>query len=82
MSINEFFDWKINLEDELYAVIDEKARKMVVMGDFIELTAVLWLDQNDVLQLKPTWDCVISIDDATKQITIHSAESLNMKEEC
>ncbi|KTR27029.1 hypothetical protein RSA11_07010 [Exiguobacterium indicum] len=82
MSINEFFDWKINLEDELYAVIDEKARKMVVMGDFIELTAFLWLDQNDVLQLKPTWDCVISIDDATKQITIRSAESLNMKEEC
>ncbi|MEI4460814.1 hypothetical protein SZL87_00110 [Exiguobacterium indicum] len=82
MSINEFFDWKINLYDELYAVIDEKARKMVVMGDFIELTAVLWLDQNDVLQLKPTWDCVISIDDATKQITIRSAESLNMKEEC
>lgn len=82
MSINEFFDWKINLEDELYAVIDEKARKMVVMGDFIELTAVLWLDQNDVLQLKPTWDCVISIDDATKQITIRPAESLNMKEEC
>ena len=82
MSVNKFFDWKINLEDELYAVIDEKARKMVVMGDFIELTAVLWLDQNDVLQLKPTWDCVISIDDATKQITIRSAESLNMKEEC
>ena len=82
MSVNKFFDWKINLEDELYAVIDEKARKMVVMGDFIELTAVLWLDRNDVLQLKPTWDCVISIDDATKQITIRSAESLNMKEEC
>ena len=82
MSINEFFDWKINLEDELYAVIDEKARKMVVMGDFIELTAVLWLDQKNILQLKPTWDCVISIDDATKQITIRSAESLNMKEEC
>jgi len=40
------------------------------------------LDQNDVLQLKPTWDCVISIDDATKQITIRSAESLNMKDEC
>jgi len=82
MSVNEFFDWKISLDDELYAVIDEKARKMVVMGNFIELTAVLWLDQNDVLQLKPMWDCVISIDDATKQITIRSAESLNMKEEC
>lgn len=82
MNVNEFLGWKISLDDELYAVIDEKARKMVVMGDFIELTAVLWLDQNDVLQLKPTWDCVISIDDAAKQITIRSAESLNMKEEC
>jgi len=82
MSGNEFFGWKINLDDELYAVIDERVRKMVVMGNFIELNAVLWLDQNDVLQLKPTWDCVISIDDATKQITIRSAESLNMKDEC
>ncbi|MDQ6466629.1 hypothetical protein RCC94_03980 [Exiguobacterium acetylicum] len=82
MNENEFFDWKISLDDELYAVIDEKARKMVVMGNFIELTAVLWLDQKDTLQLKPTWDCVISIDDAAKQITIRSAESLNMKEEC
>ncbi|WP_426273276.1 hypothetical protein [Exiguobacterium sp. R-17] len=41
MNENEFFDWKISLDDELYAVIDEKARKMVVMGNFIELTAVL-----------------------------------------
>ncbi|MGX9807825.1 hypothetical protein ACV3PA_11350 [Exiguobacterium acetylicum] len=82
MSVSEFFGWKINLDDELYAVIDERVRKMVVMGDFIELSAVLWLDHNDVLQLKPTWDCVISIDDATKQITIRSAESLNMKDEC
>ena len=82
MNVNEFFGWKISLDDELYAVIDEKARKMVVMGDFIELTAVLWLDQKNILQLKPTWDCVISIDDAAKQITIRSAESLSMKEEC
>lgn len=44
MSISEFFGWKINLDDELYAVIDERVRKMVVMGDFIELSAVLWLD--------------------------------------
>lgn len=82
MNVNEFLGWKISLDDELYAVIDEKARKMVVMGNFIELTAVLWLDQKGILQLKPTWDCVISIDDAAKQITIRSAESLNMKEEC
>ncbi len=82
MNVSEFFGWKISLDDELYAVIDEKARKMVVMGNFIELSAVLWMDRNDVLQLKPTWDCVISIDDATKQITIRSSESLNMRDEC
>ncbi len=56
MNVNEFLGWKISLDDELYAVIDEKARKMVVMGNFIELTAVLWLDQKGTLQLKPTWD--------------------------
>jgi len=82
VNVSEFFGWKISLDDELYAVIDEKARKMVVMGNFIELSAVLWMDRNDVLQLKPTWDCVISIDDATKQITIRSSESLNMRDEC
>ncbi len=32
MNTNEFFGWKINLEEELYAVIDENAKKMVVMG--------------------------------------------------
>ncbi len=32
MNENEFFDWKISLDDELYAVIDEKARKMVSLN--------------------------------------------------
>lgn len=81
MNTNEFFGWKINLEEELYAVIDENAKKMVVMGNFIELTAVLWIDKKGILQLKPTWDCVISIDDKEKIITIRQAEDLNMKDE-
>ena len=48
---------------------------MVVMGGFIELNAVLWVDEEGVLQLKPTWDCVISINAVEKKITIRPAES-------
>lgn len=77
MNTNTFFDWTINLDEELFAVIDEKAKKMVVMGGFIELNAVLWIDEENNLQLKPTWDCVITIDAYKKIATIRSAESLN-----
>lgn len=81
MNTNEFFGWKINLDEELYAVIDEQIKKMVIMGNFIELNALLWIDKKGILQIKPTWDCVISIDDKEKAITIRPAESLNMKDE-
>ena len=46
MKTNNFFDWK------------------------------LILDENNVIQLKPTWDCVISIDDKNKAITIRHADFL------
>lgn len=75
MKTKTFFDWKINLAEELNAVIDEGAKKMVVMSGFIELSAVLWIDEEGLLQLKPTWDCVISIDAEEKTITIRSADA-------
>lgn len=75
MKTKTFFDWKINLAEELNAVIDEGAKKMVVMSGFIELSAVLWIDEDGLLQLKPTWDCVISIDAEEKTITIRSADA-------
>ncbi|WP_410503324.1 hypothetical protein RIF24_16405 (plasmid) [Exiguobacterium acetylicum] len=75
MKTKTFFDWKINLDEELNAVIDEGAKKMVVMSGFIELSAVLWIDEEGLLQLKPTWDCVISIDAEEKTITIRSADA-------
>lgn len=75
MKTNTFLDWEVSLSEELHAVIDEKAKKMVVIGGFIELNAVLWVDEEGVLQLKPTWDCVISINVAEKKITIRPAES-------
>ncbi|MCT4793127.1 MULTISPECIES: hypothetical protein [Exiguobacterium] len=75
MKTNTFLDWEVSLSEELHAVIDEKAKKMVEMGGFIELNAVLWVDEEGVLQLKPTWDCVISINAVEKKITIRPAES-------
>ncbi|WP_393965322.1 hypothetical protein [Exiguobacterium sp. S22-S28] len=80
MRTNTFLDWEVSLSEELHAVIDENAKKMVVMGGFIELNAVLWVDEEGVLQLKPTWDCVISIHAAEKKITIRPAESFGEME--
>ena len=76
MKPNNFFDWKLILDENLNPVIDEQNKKMVVIDRSIELNAVIWLDENNVIQLKPTWDCVISIDDKNKAITIRHADFL------
>ena len=76
MKTNNFFDWKLILDENLNPVIDEQNKKMVVIDRSIELNAVIWLDENNIIQLKPTWDCVISIDDKNKAITIRHADFL------
>ncbi|MDL5378434.1 hypothetical protein ACNOIU_16050 (plasmid) [Exiguobacterium mexicanum] len=76
MKTNIFFDWTLILDEGLSPVIDEQNKKMVIIDRSIELNAVIWLDENDVIQLKPTWDCVISIDDKNKAITIRHADFL------
>lgn len=76
MKTNIFFDWTLILDEGLSPVIDEQNKKMVIIDRSIELNAVIWLDENDVIQLKPTWDCVISIDDKNKTITIRHADFL------
>ena len=68
MKTNNFFGWKLILDENLNPVIDEQNKKMVVIDRSIELNAVIWLDENNVIQLKPTWDCVISIDDKKKRL--------------
>lgn len=79
MKTNIFFDWTLILDEGLSPVIDEQNKKMVIIDRSIELNAVIWLDENDVIQLKPTWDCVISIDDKNKAITIRHADFLREK---
>ena len=76
MKTNIFFDWTLILDEGLSPVIDEQNKKMVIIDRSIELNAVIWLDENDVIQLKPTWDCVISIDDKNKAITLRHADFL------
>ena len=76
-----FIDWQIELEDKMDAVVDKPARKMIVTEGAIELVAVIWIDDKDVLQLKPTWDSVISFDHTQKILTIRSADVLRKEEE-
>ena len=76
-----FIDWQIELENKMDSVVDKQARKMIVTEGAIELIAVIWIDDKDVLQLKPTWDSVISIDHTQKILTIRSADVLRTEEE-
>ncbi|WP_462406664.1 hypothetical protein [Gracilibacillus sp. Marseille-QA3620] len=76
-----FIDWQIELEDKMDAVVDKQARKMIVTEGAIELVAVIWIDDKDVLQLKPTWDSLISIDHTKKILTIRSADVLRTEAE-
>lgn len=41
---------------------------MVIMEKNFELHGVFWIDELNVLQMKPTWDCVLSVDSAKKRI--------------
>lgn len=75
-----FFGWTISLEDNLFAVVDHSAKRMVIMDWSIELNAVIWIDESDRLLMKPTWDCVIWIDEKNKVITIRHADYLRTEE--
>lgn len=77
----KFIDWQIELEDKMDSVVDKQARKIIVIEGAIELVAVIWIDDKDVLQLKPTWDSVISFDHTQKILTIRSADVLRTEEE-
>ena len=66
----KFIDWIIEIESMMDTVVDTKARKMVITEGPIESVAFIWMDDNDKLQIKPTWDSIISIDHSNKILTI------------
>ena len=76
-----FIDWIIEIEDMMDTVVDTNARKMVVTEGAIDSVAFIWMDDNDVLQIKPTWDSVISINHSNKILTIRNADILRTDDE-
>lgn len=69
-----FFDWTIHLQADLTAITDHYEKKMVILEPSIELNSIIWMDDNNELQIKPTWDCVISIDPTNKSLTIRQTK--------
>ncbi|AVM26006.1 hypothetical protein [Bacillus pumilus] len=76
MKTIKFFDWTIHLQHDLTAVTDHNEKKLVILEPSIELNGVIWIDDNDELQIKPTWDCVITIDPTNKSLTIRQTEEV------
>ncbi|MCW4645879.1 hypothetical protein ABEX69_05340 [Bacillus safensis] len=76
MKTIKFFDWTIHLQHDLTAITDHNEKKLVILEPSIELNGVIWIDENDDLQIKPTWDCVITIDPTNKSLTIRQTEEV------
>ncbi|OJT56772.1 hypothetical protein [Bacillus altitudinis] len=76
MKTIKFFDWTIHLQHDLTAITDHNEKKLVILEPSIELNGVIWIDENDDLQIKPTWDCVITIDPTGKSLTIRQTEEV------
>ncbi|MBU5258399.1 MULTISPECIES: hypothetical protein [Bacillus] len=72
----KFFDWTINLQHDLTAITDHNEKKLVILEPSIELNSVIWMDENNELQIKPTWDCIITIDSTNKSLTIQQTEEV------
>lgn len=76
-----FFDWKVCLQDNLIAVTDLPLKKMVLMESALDLHAVLWIDEQNKMQIKPAWDCVISINAEDKTLIIRHVDNVFKAEE-
>ncbi|QZD58443.1 hypothetical protein K4A85_12020 [Bacillus pumilus] len=72
----KFFDWTINLQHDLTAITDHNEKKMVILEPSIELNGVIWMDENNELQIKPTWDCVIIVNVKNISVTVRDAEDV------
>ncbi len=76
MKKTTFFDWTIHYPNHLTAVKDDTEKKMVFLEQTIEFKGIICIDENDELQIKPTWDCVIIINAKNKSVTIRDAEDV------
>lgn len=71
-----FLDWTVELPEKLIGVTDIPMKKMVIMEKVLNLNAVIWIDETDHLQIKPTWDCTIKIDAENKILTLRHVDDV------
>ncbi|MCM3044060.1 hypothetical protein [Bacillus altitudinis] len=74
MKKTAFYDWTIHYPDHLTAVKDDTEKKMVFLEQTVEFKGMIRIDENDELQIKPTWDCVIIVNAKQMSITVRDAE--------
>ncbi|WP_223250659.1 hypothetical protein [Bacillus pumilus] len=51
-------------------------KKMVFLEQTVEFKGIICIDENDELQIMPTWDCVIIINAKNTSVTIRVAEDV------
>lgn len=54
----------------------QKRKKMVFLEQTIEFKGIIRIDENDELQIKPTWDCVIIVNVKNISVTVRDAEDV------
>ncbi|WP_284565285.1 hypothetical protein [Bacillus altitudinis] len=74
MKKTAFYDWTIHYPDHLTAVKDDTEKKMVFLEQTVEFKGIIRIDENDELQIKPTWDCVIIVNAKQMSVTVRDAE--------
>ena len=71
-----FYDWTVHYPEHLTAVKDDTEKKMVFLEQTVEFKGIIRIDENDELQIKPTWDCVIMINDKNMSVTVRDTEDV------
>ncbi|MFE4487168.1 hypothetical protein [Bacillus altitudinis] len=74
MKKTAFYDWTIHYPEHLTAVKDDTEKKMVFLEQTVEFKGMIRIDENDELQIKPTWGCVIIMNAKQMSVTVRDAE--------
>lgn len=74
MKKTTFYDWTVHYPEHLTAVKDDTEKKMVFLEQTVEFKGIIRIDENDELQIKPTWDCVIIVNAKQMSVTVRDAE--------
>jgi len=81
MSEVDFFGWKIRFKDGLRAIKDNDAKEIIIIEGILELNAMIRIDEQGELQIKPTWDTVVLINPNDNVITIRHANKVFTNED-